>query len=373
MRLVMAPQALMPPPLIAGTHVEYAAPLLPTARGWGPWVLRVPSVSPETWQCLWEGWDVKAAPNARGSRGSATAWLWNGLFLHLLITEEVKPDPGKQARSAEINSPQQDKGTDLCAAQATAFPQAQQQLPRSSSETCTIRVAAPAPPAASLCDSQGTAVSQICLRYQPDLLQISSRSAGDTSCPGRGSTGNSHSPFGSAATCTAWTESTCTLHNQREIHSQHNIPGSNRTQPSLFSRRQSSAKQVLTCIPHLTFLYLHLLCKLALVFIPKCSGVSHALVQFRAGFSRGLCATWHSGAHSEAEPLLLHRHTWHLPVSPCLAPHTPVPLPALPWDSKSWKRQRCLMGFAEAASSVTASCLLSQACFLNLYLCIIKH
>lgn len=51
----------------------------------------------------------------------------------------------------------------------------------------------------------------------------------------------------------------------------------------------------------------------------------------------------------------------------------PAPLPALPWDSKSWKRQRRLMGFAEAASSVTASCLLSQACFLNLYLCIIKH
>ena len=140
----MALEALLPPPSIAGTHAEYAAPLLPTARGWRPRVLPVPSLSPEAWWCPWEGWDVKAAPAARGSRGSATAWLWNGLFLHLLITEEVKPDPGKQARSAEINSLQQDKGTDLRAAQATAFPQAQQQLPRSSSVTCTSPVSAPA-------------------------------------------------------------------------------------------------------------------------------------------------------------------------------------------------------------------------------------
>lgn len=49
----------------------------------------------------------------------------------------MKPDPGKQARSAEINSPQRDKGTDLLTARAAAFPQAQQQLPRSSPETCT--------------------------------------------------------------------------------------------------------------------------------------------------------------------------------------------------------------------------------------------
>lgn len=76
-------------------------------------------------------------PPARGSRGSYTAWLWTGLFLRLLITAEVKPDPGKQARSAEINSPQQDKGTDLRTAPAAAFPQAQQQLPGSSRETCT--------------------------------------------------------------------------------------------------------------------------------------------------------------------------------------------------------------------------------------------
>lgn len=186
----MALEALLPPPSIAGTHAEYAAPLLPTARGWRPRVLPVPSLSPEAWWCPWERWDVKAAPAARGSRGSATAWLWNGLFLHLLITEEVKPDPGKQARSAEINSLQQDKGTDLRAAQATAFPQAQQQLPRSSSETCTSPVAAPAPPVASLCGSQGTAVNHICPRYQPDLLQISAGSAADTICPGRGSTGS---------------------------------------------------------------------------------------------------------------------------------------------------------------------------------------
>lgn len=72
-------------------------------------------------------------PPARGSRGSYAARLWSGLFLHLLITAEVKPDPGKQARSAEINSPKQDKGTDLLTAGAAAIPQAQQQLPR----TCT--------------------------------------------------------------------------------------------------------------------------------------------------------------------------------------------------------------------------------------------
>lgn len=149
---------------------------------------------------------MKAAPTARGSRGSATAWLWNGLFLHLLITEEVKPDPGKQARSAEINSLQQDKGTDLCAARATAFPQAQQQLPRSSSETCTSPVAAPAPPAASLCGSQGTAVNQICLRYQSDLLQVPAAQAGAViapTCMVRAcltcSMAIAHSPFSSAA------------------------------------------------------------------------------------------------------------------------------------------------------------------------------
>lgn len=68
-------------------------------------------------------------PPARGSRGSYAARLWSGLFLHLLITAEVKPDPGKQARSAEINSPKQDKGTDLLTAGAAAFPQAQQQCP----------------------------------------------------------------------------------------------------------------------------------------------------------------------------------------------------------------------------------------------------
>lgn len=122
---------------------------------------------------------MKAAPTARGSRGSATAWLWNGLFLHLLITEEVKPDPGKQARSAEINSLQQDKGTDLCAARATAFPQAQQQLPRSSSETCTSPVAAPAlwqhqhllqhrcaAAKALLLTRSVLGINQICCRYQ---------------------------------------------------------------------------------------------------------------------------------------------------------------------------------------------------------------
>lgn len=76
-------------------------------------------------------------PPARGSRGSYAARLWSGLFLHLLITAEVKPDPGKQARSAEINSPKQDKGTDLLTARAAAFPQAQQQFPRNSPETCT--------------------------------------------------------------------------------------------------------------------------------------------------------------------------------------------------------------------------------------------
>lgn len=76
-------------------------------------------------------------PRTRGSRGSYAAQLWSGLFLHLLITAEVKPDPGKQARSAEINSPQQDKSTDLPTAPAAAFPQAQQQLPGSSPETCT--------------------------------------------------------------------------------------------------------------------------------------------------------------------------------------------------------------------------------------------
>lgn len=86
----------------------------------------------------YRGRDVKVLPPpARGSRGSYAAQLWSGLFLHLLIRAEVKPDPGKQARSAEINSPQQDKGTDLLTARAAAFPQAQQQLPRSSPETCT--------------------------------------------------------------------------------------------------------------------------------------------------------------------------------------------------------------------------------------------
>lgn len=129
------------------------------------------------------GRDVRALPPpARGSRGSYTAWLWTGLFLHLLITAEVKPDPGKQARSAEINFPQQDKSTDLRAAQAAAFPQAQQQLPGSSSssgETCTKPAGQPPGRACAASGDMSTRIT-----VQKPQLGVLTGSTLDINCPG---------------------------------------------------------------------------------------------------------------------------------------------------------------------------------------------
>lgn len=121
-------------------------------------------------------------PPARGSRGSYTARLWIGLFLRLLITAEVKSDPGKQARSTEINSPQQDKSSDLRAARAAAFPQAQQQLPGSSNSSGETFTKPAGHPPGRACTA--TADMSARITVQKPQLGFLTGSTLDSNCPG---------------------------------------------------------------------------------------------------------------------------------------------------------------------------------------------